>query len=65
CLKQQKKGNQRKMLFCESKARKIDAFAGTRHTGHPVPVARGAHPCAPPFGCAVANASQWRRSAGG
>jgi hypothetical protein len=37
CLKQQKKGNQRKMLFCESRARKLGAYAGTRHTGHPCP----------------------------
>ncbi|WND82426.1 hypothetical protein [Lysobacter capsici] len=37
CLKQQKKGNQRKMLFCESRARAIGADAGTRHTGHPCP----------------------------
>ncbi|WP_157754177.1 hypothetical protein [Lysobacter capsici] len=64
CLKQQKKGNQRKMLFCKSRARTIGASAGMRHTGHPVPVAHGAHPCAPPFGCAVANASSKRRSAG-
>ncbi|WP_153018853.1 hypothetical protein [Lysobacter capsici] len=64
CLKQQKKGNQRKVLFCESRARKLGAYAGMRHTGHPVPVAHGAHPCAPPFGCAVVLASSERRSAG-
>ncbi|WP_157754251.1 hypothetical protein [Lysobacter capsici] len=29
-----------------------------------VPVARDAHPCASPFGCAFANASQRLRSAG-
>ncbi|MFQ6313861.1 hypothetical protein, partial [Lysobacter capsici] len=28
-----------------------------------VPVAHGAHPCAPPYGCAFANASYKRRSA--
>ncbi|MFQ6313741.1 hypothetical protein, partial [Lysobacter capsici] len=33
----QKKGNQRKMPFFESSARKFDADAGTRHTGHPCP----------------------------
>ncbi|UOF16578.1 hypothetical protein IEQ11_07995 [Lysobacter capsici] len=37
CLKQQKKGNQRKMLFCKSRARKLGADVGTRHTGHPCP----------------------------
>ncbi|MGN7920326.1 hypothetical protein, partial [Lysobacter sp. 22409] len=37
CHKQQKKGNQRKMLFFESRARTIDAFAGIFHTGHPCP----------------------------
>jgi len=35
-----------------------------RHTGHPVPVAHGAHPCAPPYGCAFVLASSKRRSAG-
>ncbi|WP_153018848.1 hypothetical protein [Lysobacter capsici] len=64
CLKQQKKGNQRKMLFCESSARKCGADAGMRHTRHPVSVAHGAHPCAPPFGCAVVLASSKLRSAG-
>jgi len=36
-----------------------------RHTRHPVSVAHGAHPCAPPFGCAFANASYRPRGAGG
>ncbi|WP_411920858.1 hypothetical protein, partial [Lysobacter capsici] len=60
----QKKGNQRKTLFFESRARAIDADAGMRHTGHPVPVAHGAHPCAPPYGCAFVLASSELRSAG-
>ncbi|WP_152670019.1 hypothetical protein [Lysobacter capsici] len=64
CQKRQKKGNQRKTLFCESRARAIGVNAGMRHTGHPVPVAHGAHPCAPPFGCAFVNASSLPRSAG-
>ncbi|MFQ6310742.1 hypothetical protein, partial [Lysobacter capsici] len=37
CQKRQKKGNQRKTLFFESRARKCGAYAGTRHTGHPCP----------------------------
>src|SRR5687768_18016419 len=37
CHKQQKKGNQRKMLFFESQARTIGASAGLFHTGHPCP----------------------------
>jgi len=37
CHKQQKKGNQRKMLFFESRARALDANAGIFHTGHPCP----------------------------
>src|SRR5687768_18193237 len=37
CLKQQKKGNQRKMLCFESQARTSDADAGIFHTGHPCP----------------------------
>ncbi|UOF16729.1 hypothetical protein IEQ11_08875 [Lysobacter capsici] len=64
CLKQQKKGNQRKMLFCESSARKIGADAGMRHTGHPCPGGARRASCTPPYGCAFANASQGLRSAG-
>src|SRR5688572_27003311 len=37
CHKQQKKGNQRKMLFFESRARTSGASAGIFHTGHPCP----------------------------
>ncbi|WP_408950806.1 hypothetical protein, partial [Lysobacter sp. Hz 25] len=37
CHKQQKKGNQRKMLFFESQARTFGANAGIFHTGHPCP----------------------------
>src|SRR5687768_2130063 len=37
CLKQQKKGNQRKVLFFESRARAFDADAGIFHTRHPCP----------------------------
>ena len=37
CLKQQKKGNQRKMLLFESRARTSAACAGIFHTGHPCP----------------------------
>ncbi|MGN7920270.1 hypothetical protein, partial [Lysobacter sp. 22409] len=37
CHKQQKKGNQRKMLFFESRARTRGAYAGLFHTGHPCP----------------------------
>src|SRR5688572_29764031 len=37
CLKQQKKGNQRKVLFFESRARTFGASAGIFHTGHPCP----------------------------
>ncbi|WP_144436331.1 hypothetical protein [Lysobacter antibioticus] len=37
CHKQQKKGNQRKMLFFESQARTSAADAGLFHTGHPCP----------------------------
>ncbi len=65
CHKQQKKGNQRKMLCCESSARKCGAPAGTRHTGHPCPGGARRASCTPPFGCAFANASYRRRSAGG
>ncbi|WP_157753728.1 hypothetical protein [Lysobacter capsici] len=64
CLKQQKKGNQRKMLFCESSARKIEADAGMRHTGHPCPGGARRASCTPPFGCAFVNASYKLRSAG-
>ncbi|WP_157753955.1 hypothetical protein [Lysobacter capsici] len=64
CLKQQKKGNQRKMLFYGSSARAIGADAGMRHTGHPVSVAHGADPCAPPYGCPLVLASQSPRIAG-
>ncbi|UOF16805.1 hypothetical protein IEQ11_09305 [Lysobacter capsici] len=64
CLKQQKKGNQRKMLFCESSARKLGASAGMRHTGHPCPGGARRASCTPPFGCAFANASYKPRSAG-
>src|SRR5688572_23728335 len=37
CHKQQKKGNQRKMLCFESQARTSDASAVIFHTGHPCP----------------------------
>ncbi|WP_235186353.1 hypothetical protein, partial [Lysobacter antibioticus] len=37
CHKQQKKDNQRKMLFRESQARTNGADAGIFHTGHPCP----------------------------